>query len=108
MIGERRPARGQVTASRYDAFMAQAQRITVDVPAPLAGEPAAKLAERARLLLVLDEVRAERLTRPGAARALGIPLDDFLALAGQHGIHAIDYGLDDFRRELDELPTRSR
>jgi hypothetical protein len=55
---------------------------------------------------MLDEVRAGRLTRAGAARALGMPLDDFLVLAGQHGLYSIDYDVDDFRRELDDLPTR--
>lgn len=83
--------------------MAHVLQITVEVPGPLAGVPAEELAVRARLLLVLDEVRAGRLTRPGAARALGLALDDFLILAGKHGIYAIDYDLDDFRRELDDL-----
>jgi hypothetical protein len=85
--------------------MAHALRITIDVPAPLAGQPAAALADRARLLLVIDEVRSGRLTRPGAARALGIPLDDFLIEAGRHGLYAIDYDVDDFRRELDRMTT---
>ena len=99
-------ARCKSTPWSYDGNVSNALRITVDVPAPLAGEPASALAERARLLLMLDEVRAGRLTRAGAARALGMRLDDFLVLAGQHGLYAIDYDLDDFRRELDELPTR--
>ncbi len=86
--------------------MARARQITVDVPAALAGVPAAQLAERARRLLVLDEVRAGRLTRPSAAGALGMALDDFLVLAGEHGVYAIDYDLEDFRRELDALPAR--
>lgn len=81
--------------------MATALQITVDVPAPLADIPAAELAERARLLLVLEEVRTGRLSRAGAARALDMPLDDLLVVAGQHGIYAIDQDLDDFRRELD-------
>ena len=86
--------------------MGHALQITVDVPAPLAGQPAAELAERARLLLVIDEVRANRMTRASAARALGIPLDDFLIAAGEHGLYAIDYDLDDFRRELDDISSR--
>ena len=86
--------------------MTAAQRITVEVPAALAGRPASELAERARLLLVVDEVRADRMTRAGAARSLGMPLDDFLILAGQCGLYAIDYDLDDFRRELDDISSR--
>ena len=81
-------------------------RITIDVPAPLATQPATELAARARLLLVVDEVRAGRMTREGAARALGIPLDDFLIAAGEHGLYAIDYDLEDFRRELDDISAR--
>jgi predicted HTH domain antitoxin len=88
----------------YHGVMPSDVQITVDVPAPLAGTPAAELAARARLLLVIDEVRAGRLTRGGAARALGVPLDDFLIVAGQHGLYAIDYDLDDLRRELDAIP----
>ncbi len=86
--------------------MAHALQITVDIPGPLSSVPADELAARARLLLVLDEVRAGRLTQPGAARALGLALDEFLVLAGKHGVYAIDYhidyDLDDFRRELDD------
>ena len=81
-------------------------RITVDVPTALSAQSATELAERARLLLVLDEVRTGRMTRAGAARALGLPLDDFLIAAGEHGLYAIDYDLDDFRRELDDISTR--
>lgn len=87
--------------------MAHALRITVDLPAALAGQAASALAERARLLLVIDEVREGRLTRAGAARAPGLTLDDFLVEAGRHGLYAIDYDPDDFARELDGLPVRS-
>ena len=86
--------------------MTHALRITIEVPAPLAQQPEADLAARARLLLVVDEVRAGRLTRSGAARALGMPLDDFLIAAGQHGLYAIDYDIEDFRRELDDITAR--
>jgi predicted HTH domain antitoxin len=79
-------------------------RITVDVPAPLSGQSTEELARRARLLLVIDEVRAERLTRAGAARALGMTLGDFLIEAGRHGLYAIDYDVDDFKRELAAIP----
>ncbi len=86
--------------------MAHAIRITVDVPAPLSSEPAADLAERARLLLFVDEVRGGRMTRATAATALGMSLDAFLIAAGEHGVYAIDYDLDDFRRELDDITAR--
>ena len=78
--------------------------ITVEIPGPLSGQSTEELAKRARLLLVIDEVRAGRLTRAGAARALGMTLDDFLVEAGRHGLYAIDQDVDDFRRELNTLP----
>lgn len=81
--------------------------IIVEVPEPLASKPVKELAARARLLLVVDEVRAERMTRDDGARALGMTLDEFLIEAGPHGLFAIDYDVDDFRRELDAIaPSR--
>ena len=82
--------------------------ITVAIPGPLSGRPTEELATRARLLLVIDEVRAGRLTRAGAARALDMTLDDFLVKGGRHGLDAIDYDLEDFKRELGAIrkPTR--
>jgi hypothetical protein len=77
-------------------------QIIVDVPDEVAGQSSANLAARARLLLVIDEVRAGRLTRAGAARALDMPLDDFLIAAGEHGLYAIDYSPDDLDRELED------
>ena len=44
-------------------------QITVDIPQPLTGQSSTYLAARARLLLVVDEVRAERLTRSAGAHA---------------------------------------
>lgn len=87
---------------------ADAMQITVDVPAALGDQSSTELAARARLLLVVDEVRAERLTRSAAARALGLTLDQFLIEAGSHGLLAIDYGVEDFRRELQEIPPAAR
>jgi predicted HTH domain antitoxin len=78
-------------------------QITVDIPAPLVGQSTEELASRARLLLVIDEVRVGRLTRAGAAKALGMEIDDFLIEAGRHGLYAIDYDVDDFRQELDAI-----
>jgi predicted HTH domain antitoxin len=83
-------------------------QITVDVPAALSGQSTHELAARARLLLVVDEVRAERLTRSAAARALGMTLDEFLIEAGPHGLLAVDYDVDDFRRELRAIPPADR
>ena len=51
--------------------------ISLEVPGPLTGQSTEELASRARLLLVIDEVRAGRLTRAAAARALDMTLDDF-------------------------------
>jgi hypothetical protein len=86
--------------------MSEPLRITVDVPAELSAQSATALAARARLLLVVDEVHTGRMTRAGAARALGLPIDEFLIAAGEHGLYAIDYDLDDFRRELDDITAR--
>ena len=58
---------------------------------------------RARLLLVIDEARAGRLTRAAAARALDMTLDDFLIAAGRHGLYAIDHDVEDFRQELEAI-----
>ena len=82
--------------------------ITVDVPGPLVGQSSEELAKRARLLLVIDEVRAGRLTRAGAAQALDMALDDFLIKAGRHGLYAIDYDVDDFGQELAAIPKDRR
>lgn len=79
--------------------------ITVEIPGPLSGRPTEELATRARLLLVIDEVRAGRLTRTGAARALDMTLDDFLIESGRHGLYAIDQDVEDFKRELGAIPT---
>jgi hypothetical protein len=67
-----------------------------------------ELAARARLLLVIDEVRAGHLTRTAAARALDLALDDFLVRAGRHGLYAIDYDADDFTREVDIIAADPR
>ena len=87
----------------YGTRMAQPIRIAVDIPETLAGQPSAALAARVRLLLIIDEIRAERMTRAAGARALGMTLDAFLIAAGEHGLYAIDYDLDDFKQELDAI-----
>lgn len=83
-------------------------RIMVDVPESLAGESAERLSRRASLLLVVDEIRAGRLTRPAGATLLGMALDDFLIEAGKHGLYAIDYDEDDFSRELADIAAAGR
>lgn len=85
--------------------MRDAMEITVEIPSPLSEQPTDELARRARLLLVVDEVRAGRLTRATAARALDMTLDDFLIEAGRHGLYAIDQDIDDFKWELGAIPT---
>ncbi len=82
--------------------------ITVEIPGPLSGQPTEELAKRARLLRVIDEVRAGRLTRAAAARALDKTIDDFLIEAGQHGLYAIDTDIEDFRRELGAISSKQR
>lgn len=101
--GERRFCVDASQALRFNG-MSAAQRITVDLPAALAGRSVTELADRARFLLVVDEVRSNRMTRAAGARALGMALDDFLIAAGKCGLYAIDYDIEDFRRELDGLP----
>ena len=82
----------------------RAMQITIDVPKPLSSQSVEDLARRARLLLVVDEVRSGHLTRAAGARALDMALDDFLIESGRHGLYAIDHDLADFRRELDSFP----
>ncbi len=82
--------------------------IIVAIPDPLSDRPTEELVTRARLLLVIDEVRAGRLTRAGAARALDMSLDEFLVGAGHHGLEAIDYDVEDFKRELATIPKATR
>lgn len=64
-------------------MQADSIQITISVPAALA-EPGA--GDRARVLLVLDAVRSERLTWRAGARALGLAPSAFLDLAREHGI----------------------
>jgi hypothetical protein len=82
--------------------------ITVEIPDPLSGQPTEELARRARLLLVIDEVRAGRLTRAAAAHALDMTLDEFLIEAGPHGLYAIDQDIEDFKQELGAIPKGQR
>lgn len=78
--------------------------VTLDLPPDADAESPDVLVRRLRLLWALDEVRQGRLTRVRAAHVLGLGLDDFLRVATEHGLDAIDYDLDDFRRELADGP----
>lgn len=74
--------------------------LTISVPASLADADAA---ERARLLLVLDAVRRERMTWRAAATALGIAPDRLLDLARDHGVPVARYEPGDLRDDLTTL-----
>ncbi len=74
--------------------------VSVDLPTDTQREPIEALSERLRLLWVLDEVRRGHLTRVRAAELVGLGLDAFLHEAAARGVDAIDYDIDDFRREI--------
>jgi hypothetical protein len=74
--------------------------VTLDLPPDAGGESPDELAQRLRLLWVLDEVRQGRMTRLRGAKLLGFSLDEFLRQAADHGHDAIDHDVDDFRQEL--------
>lgn len=74
--------------------------VTLDLPPRADTESPDELVRRLRLLWALDEVRRGRLTRGRAADLLGLGIDEFLQVASEHGLDAIDYDLYDFQREL--------
>lgn len=76
--------------------------LTVTVPASLADAGAA---ERARVLLVLDAVRSQRMSWRAAADTLGIAPDGLLDLVRQHGIPVVRYESADL---ADDLATLAR
>lgn len=76
--------------------------LKVQVPAVLAD---AGTAERARLLLVLDAVRSERLTWRRAAEELKIAPDRLLEMARERGIPVVRYDEADWQ---DDLATLAR
>jgi hypothetical protein len=80
--------------------MPETVRITVDVPATLAdeGTPA-----KAKLLLVLDAVRSERIGWRAGALALGLSLADFLDIAREHGVPISRADVDELREDLSTL-----
>jgi predicted HTH domain antitoxin len=74
--------------------------LTIRVPAAVADADAP---ERARLLLILDAVRSERMTWRAAARSLGIAPDAFLELARAQGVPSMRYDDDALRDDLSTL-----
>jgi hypothetical protein len=74
--------------------------LTISVPASLADADAA---ERARVLLVLDAVRSEKMTWRAAAAALGIAPDQLLELARVHGVPIVRYESSDLHEDLSTL-----
>lgn len=75
-------------------------QLTISVPAALADSGAG---ERARVLLVLDAVRSERMTWRAAARALGLAASAFLDLAREHGVPVARPSSADIAQDLDTL-----
>ena len=74
--------------------------LTISVPASLAD---ADVAERARVLLVLDAVRSEKMTWRAAALALDVAPDTLLELARAHGVPVVRYETSDLREDLATL-----
>jgi hypothetical protein len=79
--------------------------LTISIPAALADADAA---ERARVLLVLDAVRTEKLTWRAAAAALGIAPDELLDLARAHGVPVTRYDEAAMRDDLATLEALER
>jgi hypothetical protein len=74
--------------------------VTIAVPAALAD---AGTGERARVLLVLDAVRSERMTWRAAASALGLAPSAFLDLARDHGVPVVRVSAADLAEDLATL-----
>lgn len=79
--------------------------LTVTIPASLADAGAA---ERARVLLVLDGVRSERMSWRTAADALGVAPDRLLDLAREHGVPVVRYESADLAEDLATLERLDR
>lgn len=79
--------------------------LRITVPAALADSGTA---ERARVLLVLDAVRSEKLTWRAAADALGIAPDRLLELARAHGVPVVRIEPADLHDDLETLSTLER
>jgi hypothetical protein len=79
--------------------------LTISVPAALA-EPGT--AERARVLLVLDAVRSEKMTWRAAAEALSVAPDRLLELARAHGVPVVRFESADLHEDLSTLAKLER
>jgi hypothetical protein len=79
--------------------------LTISIPAALADAEAADLA---RLLLVLDAVRTERMTWRAAAEALDVSPDQMLDLARAHGVPVARYQPVDVQNDLSTLAKLER
>ncbi len=79
---------------------ADSVQLTISVPSALADSGAG---ERARVLLVLDAVRSERMTWRAAARALGLAASAFLDLVREHGVPVVRVSSADITQDLETL-----
>lgn len=86
-------------------MQADSVQITISVPAALA-EPGA--GDRARVLLVLDAVRSERMSWRAGARALGLAPSAFLDLARDHGVPVVRPAESDLAEDLATLERLGR
>jgi hypothetical protein len=84
---------------------ADSVELTITVPAALVDE---NVAERARILLVLDAVRSERMTWRAAAAVLRIAPDELLDLARAHGVPIVHYEIRDLQDDLSTLAKLER
>lgn len=75
-------------------------QVTISVPASLADSGAG---ERARVLLVLDAVRSERITWRAAASVLGLAPSAFMDLAREHGVPVVRASATDIAEDLATL-----
>jgi hypothetical protein len=79
--------------------------LTISVPAALADADAA---ERARVLLVLDAVRSEKMSWRAAASALDLAPEQLLELAKAHGVPVVRYEPGDLHEDLSTLAEIER
>ena len=93
-------------SARYTrAVQTDSVELTIQVPASLADAGAG---ERARVLLVLDAVRSERMTWRVAASALDVAPDRLLELARAHGVPTVRYESGDLHEDLSTLAKLER
>ena len=79
--------------------------LTIKVPASLAD---AEAGERARVLLVLDAVRNEKMTWRAASAALDVAPERLLELARSHGVPTVRYEAGDLHEDLSTLAKLER